>query len=133
MNEIEIADYLKKINFRKHLYKLEKKLCEKKVLIYGCGIFFDVINKEYDLSKLNIIGVSDAKFFMKNSGELYQDYKIIPIPQIQEANPQYVLVATINSINIIEDFTSGIFQNSKIKFIQLINKPFFDMLKEIWN
>lgn len=133
MNEREITDYLKKINFQKHLCKLEKKLYKTEILIYGCGIFFDVINKEYDLSKLNVIGVSDAKFLMKDSGKLYQGYKIIPIPEVQDANPKYVLVATINSVNIIEDFINTRFENSKIKFMQLINKPFLDMLKEIWN
>src|SRR5574344_1156950 len=51
--------YLENYNFKKHLEKLNKKLKGKKVVIYGAGIFFEAIHEFYDLSKLDIIGISD--------------------------------------------------------------------------
>lgn len=39
----------------------------KKILVYGAGFFSEKVFKEYDLSKLNIVGISDKKF--ENSKE----------------------------------------------------------------
>lgn len=54
MNTLEM---LKKINFAKHLKKLERKYKNKKILLYGMNEEFFTIIQNFDLSYLNIIGI----------------------------------------------------------------------------
>ena len=42
--------------------KLNKKLKGKTIVIYGSGLLFQKVLSNYDLSELNIIGISDRKF-----------------------------------------------------------------------
>lgn len=55
-------DYFKKINAQKQINKLAKKYKNKKIVIYGNGIYFQALNENYDLSKLNIVAIADKKF-----------------------------------------------------------------------
>lgn len=50
MNTLEM---LKKINFAKHLKKLETKYKNKKILLYGMNEEFFTIIQNFDLSNLN--------------------------------------------------------------------------------
>ena len=49
-------------NAQKQIDKLAKKFKNKKVVIYGAGIYFQIIKNNFDISKLNIIGIADKKF-----------------------------------------------------------------------
>ena len=68
--------YLDGINFNSRFEKLKKKLKNKSVLIYGAGIFFQYINKNYDLSSLKITGICDKKFNYDARG-YYEGYKTL--------------------------------------------------------
>ena len=59
-----MEQYLKEHNFDKHFENLCKQLKGKTVVIYGTGKMFQTIAKNYDLTKLNIIGVIDKKYFL---------------------------------------------------------------------
>lgn len=61
-DESEWKEYLKVTNEQKYLDKLAKKLKNKKIIIYGAGLVSNLIYNNYDLSKLNIVGVADKKF-----------------------------------------------------------------------
>ncbi len=98
-----IHEKLLKENFENRLLELSKKYIDKSIILYGAGYFFDTINKFFDLSNLNIIGIADIKF----TGEsLYSGYKTFTPFQIPEVNPDIVLV-TIPEDSIVEKF----FQN----------------------
>ncbi len=130
--ESEFINYLEKISFEKYLKKIEKKLKNKKIVIYGTGVFFQVINAYYDLSKLNIIAVSDKKYDAHEENETFLDYKVISPLEIKKYEPDYVLIATRFFINILEDLEENILKNSKIKIRPLIKKPFIELWREIW-
>ena len=66
----ELKKFLEKNNFSKHLNKLNRKLKDKKIIIYGAGKFFRAIVENYDLSNLNIIGICDKSFTSSDNGEL---------------------------------------------------------------
>ena len=76
--------YLKNIKFEKNLRDLKKKLKDKKIIIYGTGLLFQYINENFDLSELNILGVSDIKFSVEQDGEKYLGYNVIPKSLIGE-------------------------------------------------
>lgn len=125
--------YLRKIDFNIKLKKLGEKLNGKKIIIYGTGTFFQFIHHNYNLKKLNIIGISDMKYSTDQEGHIDLDYPIIPKQMIVKYNPDYILVATENYINIIEDFELKYLKDTKIKILPLAKKNLIDMIKRIWN
>ena len=124
--------YLYEYKFDKTLPKLVKKLDGKSVVIYGAGVFFELIKKYFDLSGLNIVGVSDRRFENHEENEEWQGYKVYSPEEIKELNPDYVLVATKFYINIIEDLYYDTLSKTKIKIKPLMKKPFWTLVKEIW-
>ena len=124
--------YLYNFKFDKTLPKLVKKLEGKSVVIYGAGVFFEIIKKYFDLSDLNIIGVSDRRFSNHEENEEWEGYKVYAPEEIKELKPDYVLVATKFYINIIEDLYYGTLKDTKIKIKPLMKKPFWTLVKEIW-
>ncbi len=125
--------YLNQIKFNKQLKCLQKKLKGKKVIIYGTGTFFQFINSNYDLSVLNIIGISDMKYAVEQEGNEDLGYKIIPKSSISKYNPDYVLVATENYIKLIENLEYNCFRDTNIKLLPLAKKNVLQVIKKIWN
>lgn len=128
----EQLEYLNSVGFEKNLKKLNKKLKNKSIIIYGTGLLFQEVIKNFDLSNLNIIGVSDRKYTEIDEGKESFGYKIVPLDKIQEKNPDYVLISTQKFLGIMDDFKNNTFKGSKIKVLPLIDKPFFTLLKEIF-
>ncbi len=127
----EHLEMLKKFKFDKQLEKLNKKLKDKKVILYGTGILFRKIQSNYDLSKLNVIGISDKKYPLSSEGTIDLTYPIIPLDKIKDYKPDYILITTENSLPILFDFQHNVFKGTKIKIRPLIDKPFLTFLKEI--
>ena len=124
--------YLENYNFSKTLKKLTKKLKNKSIIIYGAGSFFELIKKYYDISGLNIIGISDKKFKNHDKNEEFLGFKVYSPDEITKINPNYVLVATKFYINIIEDLYYNLLEKTKIKIKPLLKKPLMVLVKEIW-
>ncbi len=129
----DFKTHLNNIQFEKYLNKLKNKLKNKTSIIYGTGSFFKYINENYNLSDLNIIGISDMKFDENDEGKDFLGYKMIPKNKIKEYNPDYVFVATLKYIGIIEDFELNILNKTKIKVLPLARLPFIELIREIWN
>jgi glycosyltransferase involved in cell wall biosynthesis len=98
----EIIEFLRKKNFQKRINNLAQKYAGKKIVVYGCGILFEVIKENYDLSRLNIIGVSDNKFNFENPGE-FMGYKTYGSYNFMLQKPDVVLVAMSKPV-FAEDF-----------------------------
>ena len=128
----ELLEELKKYKFDKQLKKLNKKLKNKAVIIYGTGLFFQKIKENYDLSGLNIIGVSDRKYTSEEEGKESFGYKIVPLDKIIDYKPDYVLISTLKFLGIMDDFKNNVFKGTKIKVLPLVDKPFLTLLKEIF-
>ncbi len=129
----DFKSYLEELNFKKQFEKLNKKLKGKTVILYGAGSLFQYIKENYDLTKLNIIGISDKKFSEEQEGEIYLDYKIIPFSNITNYNADYVLIATQNYIGIVENFVCNVFDKTKTKVKPLVKIPLLTLLREIWS
>ncbi len=128
----DFRTHLENIGFEKYLNKLKKKLKNKTSIIYGAGSFFKYINENYDLSDLNIIGISDMKFDENNEGNDFLGYKMIPKDKIVNYKPDYVLVTTLKYISIVEDFEINILNKTKIKVLPLAKLPILQLIKDIW-
>lgn len=130
-DEIDNYNFLMKNKFDKTLPNLLKKVKNKKVILYGAGAFLELIKKYFDISSLNVIGISDKRFSSSGEQSEFLGYKTIPPEQIIEINPDYVLVATKYYIRIIEDLHDNLLKNSKIKIKPLVEKSFMTLFKEI--
>lgn len=128
----EMISFLEKYKFDKQLKKLNKKLKNKKVLIYGAGLLFQAIKENYDLSKLNIIAISDQKF-AENEEEYFAGYKTCKPADIASLNPDYVLVSTVRTISIIEYLRYVLLEDKEIKILPFVRKSIIDTIKEIWS
>jgi len=128
----EMLKYLEDVKFEKYLKRLNKKLKGKTVVIYGSGLMFQKANANYDLSKLNIIGISDRKYSDEQFGQEDLGYKIVPLDRIKEVSPDYVLLATQRFLSILDDFRNVRFKDTGIKVLPLVDKPFLTLLKEIF-
>ena len=124
--------YLENNNFDGYFQKLNKKLKNKTVIIYGTGELFRFIKNNYNFSTLNIIGVSDLKFHTKDKNSDFMGYKIIPRDEIIDHNPDYILVATLKYTSIVEFFTTNLFKDTKIKIAPLVKRNLWDLIKEVW-
>jgi len=120
-SEEEILKILTKKNLQKRINQLAKKYKDKTVILYGAGTFFDVINKYFDLSGLNILGIADMRF---NEETEYAGYKAFFYNEIYKKNCDVVLITSYES-HVIEDyFENKLFPHyGKFKHESLIHKP----------
>lgn len=130
--ENDFIEYLEKINFEKYLEKLIKKLKNKKIVIYGAGVFFQTIQGYYDLSKLNIVAVSDKKFKNHEADEKFLNYPVCAPAEIKNYSPSYVLIAVRYFLDVMEDLDENVLKGLKIRTLPLVKKPFWELIKEIW-
>ena len=124
MTEEELLLYFYETNFEKRLEKLSYDLRCKKIIIYGCGLAFQVMLKYFDFSKINIIGVYDSRFD-NNPQENFLGYKVLTRNELNNAD--YILLSTWNTIDIAHSL-----KDYRPKVKSLINKKIKDVLKEIW-
>lgn len=126
----DLVLYLKKVNFEKQLKKLKKKLKGKTAIIYGAGQFFRCICENYDLGGIEISGICDRSF--ENFDGEFLGYKKLKISDIGASGADFVLVATFRYLDITENLEKDL-AASKIKVLPLVDRPFFELLKEIWS
>ena len=131
-DEAENLNYLYKLDFDKTLPKLTKKLDGKKVLLYGAGKLLELIKKYFDISDLDIIGISDKRFVNHAENEEWYGYKVYAPQEIKELNPDFVLITTKFYIKIIEELLYDVLKGTKIKVKPLVKKSFMTLLKEIF-
>ena len=131
-DEKQNLSFLYENKFDKTYPKLVKKLKNKKVVLYGGGVFLETINKYFDLSKLNIIGIADKKYCCEEcKDETFLGYKTLSPDEIKDLNPDFVLISTKFYISIFEDLYYNLFKNTNIKVKPLVKKSFWTLLKEI--
>lgn len=84
--------YLSAINEKDYINRLSKRLKNKKVLIYGAGLVSKILFENYDLSKLNVVGISDRRF-ENSEDEYFNKIKIIKPEDIANVDFDVILFA----------------------------------------
>lgn len=118
---------LKKRRVKRRIKNLAKKYKNKNILIYGASKLFDEIQNSYDLTKLNIIGITDTNFI--SSTENYGDYKAVLPSQIADLNPDIILISDLLSYNIEKYLRSILPKNNKIKVEPIIKRRFSEKIE----
>lgn len=113
----ELKKFLDDNNFPKRLKNLNKKLKNKKIIIYGAGKFFQTIVKNYDLSSLNIIGICDKSFSSADNGELLFGFPKITRSCLNMYDYDCMLIAAKNYIQCIYDLPSDVIKANATPFV----------------
>ena len=100
-----LEEYLKKHHFNKYFEKLTKKLKNKRAIVYGTGSMFEFIKENYDLTLLNIIGISDSKYKRNDEGKEYLGYKIIPIDKIEDYEFDVLIISIQEYFKALKRFS----------------------------
>jgi len=131
-DERKDMQYLHKYNFEKTLPKLINGLKNKKVVIYGADEFFKLIYKNFDLSKMNIIGVTGETCENHLNNEIFLEYDVYSIDEVKDLNPDYIIVAKKYYVNTIEDLYNKHFRQTKVQILPIQKKPLLALIKEAW-
>lgn len=126
----QISEFLAKKNFQKRIDKLSKDYAGKKIMIYGAGMVFEAVKENYDLSKLNIIGIADMKF---DEDQEFMGYKTYEYDTFMNQKPDIVLIGMIEP-DIAEDFfKEELFEEyGEFKHEPLIKFSIFDLIKMLF-
>lgn len=124
-------EYALKYKFESYLKNLKKKLKNKKIMVYGAGLFFRLLCEYFDFSDLNIIGVVDKKYKNVDENKEFLGYKTFKPENIISENPDYLIIATKKFVPIFENLYFDYLDKTNIKIIPIIKKNIFSLLSEI--
>lgn len=114
----DFLELLKQEKFDNQLQKMIKRYKNKKLVLYGVGKFFHTIKNNYDLSKLNIIAVSDI-MFKEIETPIFDEklgYNKISPYCINKLKPDFVLISVLKDIYIEKFFNEQLFKDKNCRF-----------------
>jgi hypothetical protein len=114
--------------FEHHITNLKKRFGNKKIVLYGAGLFTKEILDNHNLDGLNIIAVADLKF--KEEQEFYGLRGISP-EKISELCPDIILISALRDSAIKSSLNKNYPELKKIKKISILKRTFNDKIKAI--
>ncbi len=122
--------FLKKQKFQKRIDNLSKKYKDKKIILYGAGLFAEVICDNFDLSGLNIIGISDLKYEkIDTTKDKYKTFDMIKPSEITIRKPDLVLILLQEYFRAENFFEKELIPNNgKFKYLSLFKIPIFEYI-----
>lgn len=124
---MDIEKYLSLNNAQGQIDRLAKKYKNKKLVVYGAGEYFEFIEKNYDLSKLNIVAISDLKFASDKS---LNSTKYLPLApeELKEFDFDVLIMALVYDVEVADVLDRDIFKGGK-KMIPLVYPTFSYIIK----
>ncbi|MBR5303700.1 MAG: hypothetical protein IKU37_02615 [Candidatus Gastranaerophilales bacterium] len=126
--------YYNEVKAQKQIDKLTKKYKNKKIVIYGAGIMSEILFKNFDLSKLNIVAICDKKY--ETTDEQFRGYKTIKPTDLREFECDAIFVLLLQELQIIDYLKDELLINTlneNIKIEPLIKIPFLKCIKYIFS
>ena len=127
-----LYEHLLECNFEKYLDKLILELEGKSIIVYGTGSMFQLIQENYDLSKLNIIGVSDSKYLIDDDGHQDLGYRIISKENIKNYNVDAILLGVKNYSQFQKNFKNSFSLKDSVQILPLVKKSLLVQIKEFF-
>lgn len=98
---MNILGYLKAVHAQRQINKLARKYKNKKIVIYGAGEYFQILKNNFDLSKLNIVGIADKKFETSKDSNPTQYLALAP-EELKEFDLDVILVALYDDTSLCD-------------------------------
>lgn len=130
--QTDFKEYLEKKKAQKQIDKIAKQFKGKKIVLYGAGFMASDLIRNYDLSKLDIIGVADIKFQDDSEGEFY-GYKKLGSYDLLEMDFDLLLITTYDDEPIKDFLHDDLLEGEDVKFKvkTLIKMSLWDYIKQI--
>lgn len=112
---------------------IKNKYFDKKIIIYGAGTLAEYIIDTYDLSQLNIVGISDRKFM--NQGDSFKGISTIPCWKLKETDFDVILLFAV-SIEGLTNFLTPLLLRKEQKSINIeaiIEKSLKETIVDVYN
>jgi len=119
---MEFVDYFKMYDTQKKIDKLAKRYKNKKVAIYGAGLYSRTLFENYDLSKLNIVAVADLKFNDESKRDFF-NYNCIPSNELGEIDCDVILIANQDYYHFLSILDNQILFRTKNEDVEI--RPLF--------
>lgn len=125
-------EYLEKKNAQKKIDKFSQKYKDKKVMLYGAGLFAGELLRNYDFSALNIIGIADKKFQDNFEGDFYGYKKFSPLDLLEE-DFDILLITTFDDTYVKDYLAKDLLVGENVSFQikTLIQLNIFEYIKAI--
>lgn len=117
LNKQDWICYFEKRHFQNKIDKLAKKLNGKKILLYGNGMISQILQEDYDLSKLNIVAVTDRKY-LGCDGNKKENYTTIEPNKLDTIDFDVILIALKQSKQIKQSFLDKGFTKKIIRLVR---------------
>lgn len=129
-DQTENSKYLFDINFIRQFSKLQKKLKNKTVILYGAGAFLELISKYCDLSLLNIVAICDKRF-KADANDKFLGYKAISVKELSLYKADYILISTREYLKTQDWLFDNLedFKRTKVKL--LFKRPFRLVVEDV--
>jgi len=126
--------YLEKKKAQNAIDKIAQEYENKKIILYGADLFTGDLFRNYDISKLNIIGIADKIFKNNVEGDYYGYTKLSPY-DLLEIDFDLLLITAYDDTEIKEFLKKDLFQGEDIKFKikTLIKMSLFEYIKGLIN
>lgn len=128
---MQLLEYFHSINVQKQLNKLTQKYKNKKIVIYGAGEYFQILYENFDLSHLNIVGISDKKFETSKEAN-FTVYKPLTPSELKEFDYDAIIMALFDDTkvrNYLEFELLFNTQNEDKLIIPIIKPSLIDYIK----
>lgn len=126
-------EYLAKKKAQKAIDKIAKQYEGKSIILYGAGLFAGDLLRNYDISKLNVIGVADLKFQGNYEGDYY-GYKKFGPEDLLETEFDLLLITVYDEKPIKDYLKRDLFQGEDLRFElkSLISLNIFEYIKGVF-
>ena len=131
---MDIEKYFEDVDAQKQIDKLARKYKNKKIVIYGAGLYCRTLFENYDMSKLNIAAVADRSFEGAAKRDFFGQNCISPY-ELKEFDCDVILLGVQEMLKILdylEDELLADTKNERVKIRPLIRKPFIYAIKEFF-
>lgn len=109
---MNILEYLNELNAQEQIDKLVKRYQHKKIIIYGAGEFFQTLQEHFNLSGLNIVGISDKKFEISKDTNP-SPYKPLLPEELKEFDFDIIFVALYRNFVVYDYLEYELLLNTK--------------------
>ena len=109
---MNILSYFKAVNAQRQINKLARKYKNKKVVIYGAGEYFQILKNNFDLSKLNVVGIADKKFENSKASNSTPYLALAP-EELKDFDFDVILVALYDDTSLCDYLEYQLLINTK--------------------
>lgn len=123
---MNILGYFKSVHAQRQINKLARKYKNKKIVIYGAGEYFQILKNNFDLSKLNIVGIADKKFETSKDSNPTPYLALAP-EELKDFDLDVILVALYDDTSLCDylEYQLLINTQNEDKTIRSIIEPTF--------